>query len=266
MTTRWNQTEKQLYKYTPVVRSNYNVEIIVLRISCVSSTQLITVCFAALCCIMPVTFYLCWLASVNKKLHPTVVSGKWDFVLVLAALSGFLLVGGALLLTLVQSDTRFILRGNFGQLREGWGQNAVAWLLVAVGYLMLVVGTAALTLTNRSRWLSVYNVDATNAERVIDSALELSQIQNVIRYGNRWANGPGILEMVPFHGMSHVTIRMLSLSPVTRAEIEKQLRAELSTSSTPENGSAAWIGTLAGAGVLLNVCLVGLALFVLFFR
>ena len=231
-----------------------------------SSTQLITVCFAALCCIMPATFYLCWLASVNKKSQPTVVSGKWDFVLVLAALSGFLLVGGALLLTLVQSDTRFILRGNFEQLREGWGQNAIAWLLVAVGYVLLVVGTASLTLTNRSRWLSVYNVDAANAERVIDSALERSRIQNVTRYGNRWADGRGILEMVPFHGMSHVTIRLLSQSPEARAEIEKQLRAELATTGTAENGAAAWIGTLAGAGVLLNVCLVGMAIFVLFFR
>ncbi len=215
---------------------------------------------------MPATFYLCWLASVNKKSHPTVVSGKWDFVLVLAALSGFLLVGGALLLTLVQSDTRFILRGNFGQLREGWGQNAVAWLLVAIGYLLLIIGTAALTLTNRSRWLSIYNLDAANAERVIDSALEHSQIQNVTRYGNRWADGRGILEMVPFHGMSHVTIRLISESSVTRAEIEKQLRAELNTTGTADNRSAAWIGTLAGSGVLLNVCLVGLALFVLFFR
>ena len=231
-----------------------------------SSSQLIAACFAALCCLMPLTFYLCWLASVNKKSHPTVVSGRWDFAMVLAALSGFILVGGALLLTLVQSDTRFFMRGNFEQLREGWEQSSAAWLLVALGYLLLVIGTAALTLTNRTRWLSVCNVDATIAERAIERALELSLITNATRYGNRWTHGPGILDVVAFRGMSHVTIRLLSESAETRAELERHLRAELAACAGADNPAAAWIGTLAGAGVLLNLCLVGLTVYVIYFR
>ena len=231
-----------------------------------SSVQLITACFSSLCCLMPLTFYLCWLAAVNKKSHPTVVSGRWDFAIVLAALSGFLLVGGALLLTLVQSDTRFFLRGNFEQLREGWEQSSAAWLLVALGYLALVIGASALTLTNRTRWFSVYNVDVASVERAIEHALESSRIQNPIRYGNRWAHGPGILDMVPFRGMCHATIRLLAESPDTRAELERHLRAELALAPAADNAAGAWIGTLAGAGVLLNLCLVGLVVYVCFFR
>ena len=231
-----------------------------------SSAQLLAVCFASLCCLMPVTFYLCWLAAVNKKSHPTVVSGRWDFALVLAALSGFLLIGGALLLTLVQSDTRFLMRGNFEQLREGWGESSAAWLFVAVGYLALVVGASAMTLTNRTRWLSIYNVDVPTVERVIESALEASGIRGATRYGNRWAHGPGLLDLVPFRGMSHVTLRLLGESPATRDEIERHLRAELAIAPAADNAAAPWLGTLAGAGVLLNLCLVGLTLYVIFFR
>ena len=202
----------------------------------------------------------------NKKAHPTVVSGRWDFVLVLAALSGFILVGGALLLTLVQSDTRFVMRGNFEQLREGWGQSWASWLFIAVGYLLLVIGASALTLTNRTRWLSIYNVDVPTAERSIEAALERSGIHGATRYGNRWANGPGLLDLIPFRGMCHVTIRMVSNTEATRAEIERHLRTEMAVAESADNAAASWLGTLAGAGVLLNLCLVGLTLYVLFFR
>ncbi len=219
------------------------------------------ICFASLACLLPATFYL-----VNKKPHPTVVSGRWDFVLVLAALSGFLLVGGALLLTLVQSDTRFVLRGNFEHMREGWGENSAAWLFVAVGYLLLVVGASALTLTNRSRWLSVYNIEVAVAERAVGTALERSGIRDTTRYGNRWTHGPAILEIVPFRGMGHVTIQLLSASSETRAEIERHLRSELVAAASADNGAAAWLGTLAATGVLLNLCLVGMALYFLYFR
>ena len=238
---------------------------LLLRDVAVSSSQLLAACFTALVCLMPVTFYLCWLASVNKKSRPTVVSGRWDFALVLAALSGFLLVGGALLLTLVQSDSRSVLRGNFEQVREGWGQNTGSWLFIVIGYFLLVIGAAALTLTNRTRWLSIYNVDLVAAERSIAAALERSHILNATRYGNRWAHGPGILDLVPFRGLSHITVRLLSESAETRAEIERHLRDELLAVGPADNAAGPCLGTLAGAGVLLNFCLVGMSVYVLFF-
>ena len=215
---------------------------------------------------MPVTFYLCWLAAVNKKSRPTVVSGRWDFAIVLAALSGFILIGGVLLLSLVQSDSRFLMRGNFAQLRDGWGESSAAWLFIAVGYLALVIGASALTLTNRTRWLSIYNVDSATAERAVETALESSGIVGATRFGHRWANGAGLLDLVPFRGMCHVTIRFVSGSAAVREEIERHLRAELATAESADNASAPWSGTLAGAGVLLSLCLVGLVLYVIFFR
>lgn len=217
-------------------------------------------------CLMPITFYLCWLGAIHKRSQPTVVSGRWDFAIVLAALSGFLLVGGVLLLTLVQSDSRFVFRGNFEQLRQGWEQSQGAWLFVVVGYILLIVATASLTLVNRSRWLSIYHIETHAVELAIERALHGANLGNAARYGNRWAKGPGIVEFAPFAGMNHATIRLLSETVEARDEVERHLRAELGKIVSHPGSPGAWIGTLAGAGVLLSLCLVGMTLFVLFFR
>ncbi|HYH67574.1 MAG TPA: hypothetical protein VD866_22950, partial [Urbifossiella sp.] len=119
----------------------------------------LVVCLAGIFCLAPLALYLLWLSVLNKKRRPTVVPGGWDFAALCGGLSGFVLFGGGLVLALLQSNVRYVFRGNFEALRAAWGQEQLAWLVVAGGYLFVVVGGGLLTLTIRRRSLVVYNVE-----------------------------------------------------------------------------------------------------------
>ena len=126
-----------------------------------TTSQVITYTIAALCCFAPLTLYLCWLATLNRRPKPTVVAGAWDFAFVLAGLSGFLAVGGVMLMDLT---TRYLMRGNFNELLDGWHKYRVTWLMIGSGYLLIVAGLASLTLARRARWISVYNIELADHE------------------------------------------------------------------------------------------------------
>lgn len=216
------------------------------------ASQLMALCFAGVVCAGPLAIYLCWLAAVNRRPHPTVVSGTWDFARLYAALSGFVLVGGVLLLTLVQSDSRFLARGNWEQVKANWGQEWVNWSLVMVGYLLLVVGVSALVAASRSRLLCVYNVDPADADRAVEEALEKSGLPTT-RHGNRWGDGIPLIEAAPFHGAAYVGVTFLSNSRATREELERHLRPALESLPAPDNPSAPWLTSLASGVVVLLI-------------
>src|SRR5262245_15833948 len=78
--------------------------------------------FAGVFCLTPLAMYLLWLAAVNRRDRPTVVSGVWDFIALVAGLSGFLIFGAPIAVLALQSNARYGLRGNFEQLRTAWNQ------------------------------------------------------------------------------------------------------------------------------------------------
>ena len=225
------------------------------------ASQLMALCFAGVVCVGPLAIYLCWLAGVNRRPHPTVVSGVWDFARLYAALSGVVLVGGVLLLTLVQSDSRFLARGNWEQVKANWGQEWVNWTLVMVGYLTLVLGVSALVAAARARLLCVYNVDPADADRAVEDALEKAGLPTA-RHGNRWGDGIPLVEVTPFHGTAHAGIYLLSNSQATREELERHLRPALEALPSPDNPSAPWFTSLASGVVvlLLGFVLIGVYL------
>src|SRR5437660_9698053 len=135
-------------------------------------TFFLVVCVATVLCLPPLAGYLLWLTVLTRRERPTVVSGAWDFAGLLVGLSGFLLFGGVLLLTLVQSNFRFWTRGNFEAIKGSWGQEKTSWALVVVGYLVLVIGGAYLTLASRRRSLVVYNIDPERFEAVLAEVFE----------------------------------------------------------------------------------------------
>src|SRR6187402_3974874 len=101
---------------------------------------ILVLCIAAVFCLVPLSIYLQWLALITRRDRPTVLSGQWDFVGLAAGLSGFVLFGGGLVLSLVQSNFRYWMRGNFESLRAAWGQEKVTWSLLALLYIAIVVG------------------------------------------------------------------------------------------------------------------------------
>jgi hypothetical protein len=216
---------------------------------------------AALAGFGPLALYLCWLATLNRRPKPTVVPGGWDFAFVLAGLSGFLLVGGVLLM---DATTRYLIRGNFTELLDGWHKFRAMWLMVAVGYIFTVLGLASLTLARRARWLSVYNIELADAERAMEASLHACGLP-VQRVGYRWLDGA--VEFAPHRGSSHVTIILRLSDSAIRQELERKLWIELAKAAAPqENAAAGWFTSLAVSHTILVVGFVGFASYILFFR
>lgn len=233
----------------------------------------IAICFQGLFCLAPVALYLCWLAAVNRRDKPTVVGGAWDFAGVLAALSGCLLVGGSILLGVVRNHPQLFpelfeaLRqaNGFDKLRATFENQWLWWLALFGGY-SAVLGLAVLSgVRGRGRALAVYNVDANTAEAAIEYSLAQAGL-TAVRAGNVWADSRKLVQLVPFHGTRHATIRLLCPHPREREEIERHLRADLDRASAPDNPVAAWLSLLAGGSVLTVVMLVGLLLYILYVR
>src|SRR5947209_13948693 len=107
---------------------------------------------------MPVALYLLYLSHLNGKTPPTLVPGPWDFAAVLLGLSGFLILAGPLLLTLVDSVWRGHMYGGWSELKSIGRREAMAGSLMAVGYLMLVGTGVAALLRARRPVTAVYNV------------------------------------------------------------------------------------------------------------
>jgi len=231
------------------------------RGSRVTTSQVITYTIAALCCFAPLTLYLCWLATLNRRPKPTVVAGAWDFAFVLAGLSGFLFVGGVLLMDLT---TRYLLRGNFNELLDGWHKFRVTWLMIGSGYFFIVAGLASLTLARRARWLSVYNIELAEAEKAVEAALEFSGLP-LTRVGYRWLDGA--VEVAPHRSSSHVVVILRIRDFAIRQELERKLWIELAKAAPPqENASAGWFTSLAVSHTILVVGFVGFASYILYFR
>src|SRR5205823_14438602 len=113
-----------------------------------------------------------WLALLTRRDRPTVLSGPWDFACLVLGLSGFVLFGGGLVLSLLQSNFRYWMRGNFEAWRGAWGQEKTTWIFLALMYVLAVVGWVALTLAARRRSLVVYNVDPAAFEATLTEVFE----------------------------------------------------------------------------------------------
>jgi hypothetical protein len=231
-----------------------------------SPAQFVAFCFAGLFCLAPVSFYLCWLAGVNRREKPTVVSGTWDFAAVLLALAGFLVVGGVLLLSLVSNNGQLFTGGNVDRLRVVFEEQWVTWLMILIGYAALIGVAATAGARGRKHWLAVYNLDADAAERVVELALERSGL-TARRQGDLWADDRRLVEAKTFHGTGHTTIRVLCPHDRQREEITRHLRSELSAAETGPGPAAPWFTSAAVGSVIVVVGFVALiAYFVLFPR
>lgn len=223
---------------------------------------MLVVCLAGVFCLAPFALYLLWLAVLNRREHPTVVAGSWDFATLLAGLSGFLLFGGGLFLSLLQSNMRFWMRGNFEALREAWGQEQLSWGLTAAGYLIVVAGGSALILAARRRSLVVYHVEPEQLEIALVEIFE--QIDRPIeRRGNLWLGKVPLFEFEPFAAGRTVTLRWVGEDIRLFQEVDRRLREAVTSIHSGENDQARWLFTSAvGCLVFVVFCLllVGYAL------
>jgi len=220
----------------------------------VGPTFILVLCLAAVFCLAPLAVYFLWLAFVTRRHRPTVISGTWDFVGLVAGLSGFVFFGGGLVLSLVQSNFRYWMRGNFESLRAAWGQEKVTWVLLALLYVTIVLAWIGLVLASRRRSLVVYNIDPGVFESTVTEIFEQLN-RPVERRGNLWLGPAPLAEVERFPAGRTATLRWVGEDPLLFQEIERLLREAVRTIVPDENPATRWLMAGAmGAGASAACC------------
>jgi hypothetical protein len=217
---------------------------------------------------------------INRRLRPLMVPGPWDFVGLLLAASGFLLVAGPAILTgLYSRALRELPPGSGRPLAAAlWEILSFQWGLWLTYYGLVVVG--AIGLLRLRRWKTViYNVDPTDLETALTRCLTRLGLAWT-RQGNRLYLGvlsgpapgesapaetgekpcastlplfpavtrsePTVVDLQPFRAMCHVTLNWQKANSALREEIETELGKELTQVQTRDNPAAAWLLGVAG--------------------
>jgi hypothetical protein len=225
--------------------------------------------------IVPVALYCFLLAVLNRSRHPVLVPGTWDFVGILCAASGFLLLGGPAILTELYEGWRvpwLLGRTHFlPALATSWYFWIGLWRL----YFVIVLGGAAWMLRRRRSVTSIYNIDAAGFEAVLAGVLERLGLQAlrtgprrlVLHLCDRGSKGgqqadpqgvpsnaaagdqpllsgsallvahPVRVEVEPFAMMRHVTLRWPEGGSPIRAEVETELAKALGSGNGTGQGA-----------------------------
>lgn len=194
-------------------------------------------------CFTPLTLYVFWLAAVNRGTKPVVVSGAWDFVALLAGLSGFVFCAGVVL-TLLGMNANAFKRGGWGEFQKAWAEMQLVSAVTPIAYVVLIVLAVLLTLRARRRTLVAYNV---HPPAVDDALADLFAKLTLPakRVGNLWSGDRPLVEVAVFHVFSHVTLKLLPADPRLCEEMERELRATLPAQPIGENPAGPWLTTAA---------------------
>jgi hypothetical protein len=117
--------------------------------------------------LLPLAVYLLALGAVNRRRHPLVVPGIWDFIGVLFAASGFLLFGGPAVLSSLNERWRMAWLLGHSPGPAGPDGEVPVWVLLAAVYFALVVGGAAFMLRRRRHCTAIYNVEPEAVEEAL---------------------------------------------------------------------------------------------------
>jgi hypothetical protein len=198
------------------------------------------------------------------------VSGTWDFVGVLFAASGMLLLGGPAILTGLYQQWR--LSWLLGQTRylQGIGEHWSFWISLWLIYAAIIGGGSAWLLRRRARFTSIYNVEPEAFAEVFSEVLKrlgldwlrrgphrlvirlrdpaFAVVQDPLRVADAAEeNGPPWAELVldPFPAMRHVTLRWRGSDDPVRREVEAELIKALAEVRTRQNPLGIWFLSLA---------------------
>lgn len=221
---------------------------------------IVAVCLCGVFCLIPLALYLMWLSQVTRRERPKPIAGPWDFAGLLLGLSGFVVFGGGLVLTICQSNFRYWMRGNFEGFRSAWIQERVTWALLVACYLLVVAGIAGLTLVARRRTVVVYNVEPAAFEALLSEVFDQLG-RPAERRGKLWVGGGPLCEVDAFEGGRTVVLRWVSDDARLFEEVDRQLRAALATHSTGDNPAGRWLTAAAVGAATAAACSFGLLLY-----
>jgi hypothetical protein len=255
--------------------------------------------------VIPLAVYCLVLSVINRRRHPVIVPGPWDFAGVLFAASGMLILGGPAILTGLYEQWR--LSWLLGQTRylQGIGENWGFWVSLWLLYFAVVAGGSILMLARRRALTSIYNVEPAVLIEVLTETLDrvglewqrhrpsrlllrfrepqleeggIAQNSALMPYFSRTAETPVLAErasrsvyawaelaLVPFPLMRHVTLHWLAHNEPLRLEVETELGKALARVYTRENPASVWFLCVA-LGLFFSAFLALIALLVIRIR
>jgi hypothetical protein len=254
------------------------------------NTALLLIGSGCLVCLLPLALYLLFLASLNKRPHPTLLNGRWDLACLLLGLSGFLLVGGPVLLSAFDSRLRAtIFEGNFGHIRQSLHPDATLWSILAGIYVAILAATILLLIRSRGRVAVIYNLAFEDTEHVLAAVFERLHLpwrkrSGIFEVGSLPndgtdptgktappANGESpfrmnsLLEVNAFPAMHHVTLRWSDEDPQVRRAVEVELDRTFPNIASPPNPAGGWFITASVALFLVMFVCMGFLIFWLMF-
>jgi LPXTG-motif cell wall-anchored protein len=158
--------------------------------------------------VAPLAIYFLVLAIFNRSNHPIMVPGTWDFVGVLLAGSGFLLLGGPTILSGLHEEWRLSWLLRQTRFLNGVGENWYFWISLWGLYLVLIVAGSAFLIRRRKNQTSIYNIEPDVLERVLVQVLDRLGLESrrgdsprfLLRYRERGdaSNLAGLLTLPSF--------------------------------------------------------------------
>jgi len=226
--------------------------------------------------------YLFFLAFLNGKPRATVFSGAWDFTCLLLGLSGFIILGGPLLLTLFDSAWCSVwLTGSFSRIRSHWDTYRFLWLVVPVVYLTFLTCAIVYILQVRRKVTIVYNLEPSEVEETFLAAADSLQIPHRrvlggIELGSRDKKPEGadpgpfapslettFVRIDFFAAMRHATVRWHDPESPLRRELEPVFTRMVMTPERPSNPIAGWFMTGAVSIFLVMLVWLGFLIYVI---
>ncbi len=226
---------------------------------------------AIVICFLPAAIYLMLLAVLNHRRHPTLIQGSWDFVGLLLGLSGFLLVGGTVLLSSLTHSLRlFWQRGDLHRLQQDFQELGSTWVILWLLYCAGVVGGLLVLIRYRRHFSVVYNVRRDQLDDAFCHTLNRLGLRWE-RLVHRWSaesvnvdasqrsslllQGIAVWEIDWLPSSHHATIRWEQYDPPLRRAIEAELALALRKVPSEGNAAAGWLLTASAAcfGIVLFV-------------
>lgn len=243
---------------------------------------------AGLAFLFPIATYCLFLAVVNAREHPTMISGPWDFLGALFATSGFLLIGGPLIISLLHSQSgEALARGRLAGTASDWW---ALWLVVWIAYFSSLIAGALYFLRRRRACTVIYNIDPPLLDEALNHVLRTMELgasrsgnRIIIRHvaaepatvsaaitssvenghGRRLLPGETIdLEIDPFPSVCNITLHWGAASSPLRKDIEAELATLFRAASIPDNPAAGWFLTVSTC--LFGAIFLGLLAFIMF--
>jgi len=133
---------------------------------------------------LPVAIYLIWVGGISRHSRPSIVGGSWDFVALMFAGSGLVLVGlPAVITSIYETWRRYWLTGEGPIPYSSLEGSRWFWLFIWLVYFVITLSISAILIYRKRSWTCFYNVDPEVFDSAIVGALEQSGCQ-YRKFGN----------------------------------------------------------------------------------